>query len=346
MKLGPMIVTVILMAAAPMTGLILHEMGDNGPFNKDEEDIYPPTTSMSAPLYFLVPPLYDIGGTSFAIQWEGEDDPGGVGLDHFDVQYLTYPSNCYDRGVPSLPARHEWHDLLMGTTETSTRVHVYHGSYFAFRVRGVDKNGNTEDWSVAGDARTIIVEIPAMIYKAILFGHEIREEAVERIQGRFPDDTNPISRVLPLSPIALPEPLVKTMNEDPFILVHPNYRQLIGDPRTDMNDLRYWKYGSIMIRWEGFDPKGSDDIRFDVQYRRVYLESDLVYIPEAPFKPPFMPDATEWTDWMKNTSSNDAMFEIGEPGLYEFRCRAADIHGNVEEYPLAADAFTYVLPMV
>ncbi|MGA1847911.1 MAG: hypothetical protein ACMUHB_01100, partial [Thermoplasmatota archaeon] len=223
-------------------------------------------------------------------------------------------------------------------------IGVHHDMVYEFRVRAVDRSGNEEEWSPSAQTRTAVLTVPNVIYKAVMIGHYFKDETEERIKDRVPGDTHPVSRVLPLSPIAIPEPIL-TMDHKPRILLYPDID--ITNPSFAPEDgiFAYWTYGSMELQWEGIDLKGSEDLTFDIQYRRVYLETDIVMIPEARMDPRALPASTGWTDWLTGVTSNEGNFEIRGPGLYEFRCRATDSYGNVEEYPLAADACTYVLPM-
>lgn len=79
----------------------------------------------------------------------------------------------------------------------------------------------------------------------------------------------------------------------------------------------------IVVRWAGEDePKGSGIVSYDVQSRIV-------------------PNGA-WTDWQSATAQVQATFD-GEDGYtYEFRSRARDAAGNVEEWPEKGGAYTTV----
>jgi hypothetical protein len=341
MKTAVMIITILLAVGVPAGGAIYLELQENKADEEVVDDTTPPTSSISSPRYLLIPSLYDIGTPSFTVEWEGEDDPEGSGVRHFDVQYACWPYGPYEvlEDRTSLPPG-GWKDLAVNTTRTSAVISVLHESYFTFRIRATDNSGNIEEWPRIGETRTLVISIPYRVYNAIITGREISEELKENIQQRVPADTPPVSRVLPLPPLALPEPLLK--GDRIRVVMYPDI-----DLSATLSDqfIFRWAYGSIDVKWEGMDPKGTDDLRYDVQFRMLYLEDDLVYIPEAPFKFPFLPEITEWTDWLSNTSSEHGYFNFRGGGLHEFRCRASDSLGNVEDYPLTADAFTYVLPM-
>lgn len=79
----------------------------------------------------------------------------------------------------------------------------------------------------------------------------------------------------------------------------------------------------ILVRWAGQDgAKGSGIVSYDVQYRTS-------------------PDG-QWTDWQLATAQTQATFDGNDGYTYEFRCRARDAAGNVEQWPDKAQAYTTV----
>lgn len=70
--------------------------------------------------------------SEFTVGWSG-DDPGGSGIDHFDVQYR----------IPG----ETWTYWLNNTEATLAEwVGGSNGTMYEFRARGVDHAGNVEDW--------------------------------------------------------------------------------------------------------------------------------------------------------------------------------------------------------
>ncbi len=79
----------------------------------------------------------------------------------------------------------------------------------------------------------------------------------------------------------------------------------------------------LVIRWAGEDdPKGSGIASFDIQYRTA-------------------PDG-QWTDWKMDTNQTQATFDGNNGFTYEFRSRARDAAGNVEDWPAKAGTYTAV----
>jgi hypothetical protein len=99
-------------------------------------DTIPPTASM------LPFPEPIIGHSDFSVSWTGEDNPGGTGIDYFDVQF--------DADGDGLG----WINWLLHTTNT-TATFVGESTAYQFRVRATDRAGNLSDWS---DPESITVD--------------------------------------------------------------------------------------------------------------------------------------------------------------------------------------------
>jgi len=79
---------------------------------------------------------------------------------------------------------------------------------------------------------------------------------------------------------------------------------------------------SFKVRWKGYDLGRSGIKCYDVQYKD---------------------GSGAWQDWQTCTTSTSAWFHGQRRHLYFFRARATDNAGNVEDWPLKPDAWTYVL---
>jgi hypothetical protein len=87
-----------------------------------------------------VAPLPAWSRERFMVSWSG-DDPGGSGIDYYDVQYQAQGGS--------------WIDWRMGTRDTSAEfVGAANGLTYGFRARGVDKAGNVQPWSSSAQAWT------------------------------------------------------------------------------------------------------------------------------------------------------------------------------------------------
>ena len=92
----------------------------------------PPKTQVDAMLTYSRSPL--------VIRWGGTD-PGGSGIQTYDIQYREAGS-----GV--------WNYWLLGTTDTSSVFTGTPGSTYSFRSRATDYAQNIEDWP-SGDGNTL-----------------------------------------------------------------------------------------------------------------------------------------------------------------------------------------------
>jgi hypothetical protein len=101
-------------------------------------DTQPPQASAS--------PLPPWSPSRFTVSWSGRD-PGGSGIDYFDVQYRV--------------AGYIWMDWLSHTRAASADfVGGANGTTYQFRVRAVDKAGNVQAWSLQPQASTTVDAIP------------------------------------------------------------------------------------------------------------------------------------------------------------------------------------------
>ena len=93
-----------------------------------------------------VEPLPQWSQSRFTVKWSG-DDPGGSGIDHYDIQYRVAPD--------------PWSYWLENTTATSAEWSGgANGTLYEFRARGVDKAGNIQVWSATAQASTRVDTIP------------------------------------------------------------------------------------------------------------------------------------------------------------------------------------------
>jgi hypothetical protein len=303
-------------------------------------DNSPPESTISSPTYLLIPPdRYRDKEPMILLEWEGHDNEGGSGIAYFDVHYRYSDMDSWNPRTYSRPQLSEWIPLIEGTKKCSEWFLVEEDMYYSFRVRAVDNIGNEEEWREIGESRTIVIEMPDKVYQWILEAEERMGHIKDKVQSMVPDDTAPVSKVLQMDPIVVPEPM--GIDEEIRIMMYPDDTYWVP-PRTGI----IWNYPSIEIEWEGFDPKGTEDLTYDVQYRRTYLSSQIYSIPENNFVPPYVPKTTEWKDLLTDTSDTECLFEIQKAGIYEFRCRAKDNMGNVEEYPLIGDTAMVVLPSI
>lgn len=85
-------------------------------------------------------------------------------------------------------------------------------------------------------------------------------------------------------------------------------------PIVTVDELPEFVDRDFTVSWSGKDPGGSGIASYDVQYRM---------------------DGGDWVDWLVDVTLSSAVFAAGQNGrFYEFRARAEDRSGNVEEFGL------------
>ncbi len=101
-------------------------------------DTEPPVVSVN--------PLPQWSMSRFNVSWGGYD-PGGSGIDYYDVEYSVAGGN--------------WIRWLYHTRQTSADfAGGANGTTYLFRARGVDKAGNVQPWSSTAQASTTVDSIP------------------------------------------------------------------------------------------------------------------------------------------------------------------------------------------
>jgi hypothetical protein len=104
-------------------------------------DTTPPTSSVN--------PLPQWSQTSFTVSWSGSDNPGGSGINHYDVQYN--------------PNFAGWINWKVHTTDTSAQFSGgQNGATYQFRSRAVDRAGNVQAWT-GSQAQTTVDSIPPTV---------------------------------------------------------------------------------------------------------------------------------------------------------------------------------------
>ena len=101
-------------------------------------DTTPPTSSVTAL------PQWSPG--TFTVSWTGQDNPGGSGIRHYDVQVRT------NGGA--------WQAWQTATTQTSASFTGSNGNLHEFRVRAVDLANNIEAFPGAPETGTTVDTVP------------------------------------------------------------------------------------------------------------------------------------------------------------------------------------------
>jgi hypothetical protein len=105
------------------------------------------TTDSTPPVANMVPfPEPIIAQSNFVVSWTGQDNPGGTGIDYYDVQYDADGDGF------------GWINWLLHTTNTTANFNGESTAY-QFRVRATDRAGNLSAWS-APESITVDTEAP------------------------------------------------------------------------------------------------------------------------------------------------------------------------------------------
>jgi len=216
--------------------------------------------------------------------------------------------------------------------------------------------GNVEAWSLL-HATTVVKGVPGWICDELVEGIQeqldelpIPEHYLDN-GGIIPpiedDVTPPVSRIEPLFPLHFwVSPRCWPMNLDIVsIQVYPYPPAYYAFEWLEENGIITEVYdgGSIGLSWVGYEKRGDTGIEYyDVQYRRPHLEYYRIMKITQPIPSGLNKD---WTDIITDTTENNTLFYTNYSGFYQFRCRATDYSGNVEEYPITADTSVYIMDL-
>jgi len=362
MKLVALCVMVSLLLA-PVVGVLVSESVFNNPEGNnyicEPKDEVPPESVIKSTPTFIIWPVNIYSRPSISVNWHGVDDPQGSGIKWYDVQYIKY---YIGEGYHTMEFPY-WGDWQMNTTNTSAQFIAELDYVYYFRVRGTDNSGNVEAWSLLY-ATSVVKGVPGAACEEIAKGiqEQIEETPIPEHYlddgGIIPpiedDDTPPVSRMEPLFPLHFwVSPRCWPMNLDEIgIQVYPYPPAYYAFEWLEEKGIISEVYdgGSIGLSWDGFEQRGGTGVEsFDVQYRQPHL--DHYYICYDNSDTPVVPDnsvpyiSREWIDIITDTIENNTIFYPNYPGFYQFRCRAIDYAGNVEEYPITGDTSVYIIDL-
>jgi hypothetical protein len=121
---------------------------------------YPPVYYMLSWLeeQGIISQCYDYG--TIPISWFGEDNPGGTGIESYDVQYRNPHIRYTLKDEPGkLPIARDWRNIINYTWETETKFKVYGAGYYQFRCRARDAAGNEDEYSVKADTSVLVIDL-------------------------------------------------------------------------------------------------------------------------------------------------------------------------------------------
>jgi hypothetical protein len=119
---------------------------------------YPPSYHIIGWLedHGIISQVYDYG--TIPVSWFGEDNPGGSGIESYDVQY-RHPQPILTFKETPFPYSMDWNNILTETEETETKFKVYGTGYYQFRCRARDTAGNEEDYPVSADTSVLVIDL-------------------------------------------------------------------------------------------------------------------------------------------------------------------------------------------
>lgn len=295
----------------------------------------------------IVNPLGQWAPGTFRVSWTGQDNSGGSGIRHFDVQ------SRMNGGA--------WQDWRMATTDTSANFTGVNAAFYEFRVRAVDWAGNVGAWpnnphaSVRVDTiapNSVVNPLPQYTFSDSFTvswsgldpqpGSGIaRYEVQFQVNGGgwqpFRSDTTETSAVFtgavpgstygfrvraidwvanlePFSPQAQAQTIIS--GGDPEAQIVPFSSLVTQQPR-------------FVVQWRGLPVPGTSIDSYDVQFRF---------------------NGGAWSPWLAAFPDTSSEFIANQgDGVYEFRVRARDNAGAVSpwaEGPGNAIAVDTIAPFI
>jgi hypothetical protein len=273
-----------------------------------------------------VNPLPQWSRSRFTVSWGGYD-PGGSGIDYFDVQYRR--------------AGYAWNNWLMYTRQGSAEfTGGANGTLYEFRARAVDNAGNVQPWSAQAQASTTVDAavpysnmnaLPPILFSPATtvswYGSDPGGSGIATYDVQFQENNGPwidwqmgtpatsyyatggqdgvtygfrvratdkVGNVEPWSPVAQTQTTVSTQGPAAEVLT------FVPD-KTDEDE--------FLVRWTAQTAPGTSIEHYNVQYR-------------------FEDGA--WISWQTATKGEQALFAIPneEDGRYCFEAQAKDSEGR------------------
>ncbi len=292
-------------------------------------DTTPPTVTISA--------LPQWSPASFMVTWSGSDNPGGSGIDHYDVQYSIDGST--------------WVNWKIYTYVTSTTfVGGQNGVLHQFRARAVDNAGNVQTWTNSQAQTTVdsvpptasVVPLPEYSPQVTVISwsgsdgagsgiaaYDVEYRAAGGVWQALLPNTTATSFVFTGGQNGITYEF-RARGVDNAGNVQPHsptaQTQTTADttaPSVSVSPLPGTTYTSeFIVTWTGSD-SASGIATYDVAYREA---------------------SGAWQGWLTNTTATSAQFTAAHNDvLYEFRARGVDKVGNVQPHSATAQAQTTVV---
>lgn len=271
---------------------------------------------------------------TFTVRWTGQDNPGGSGIRHYDIQFRA------NGGA--------WQNWQTATTQTSASFTGNNGTYYEFRARAVDNANNVEAFPTSPDAGTTVDTLPpnATInpLPQYTFNDTFQVSWVGTDTGSGPNNGSGIAHFdvqfqldggpwLPFLSTtttssgtvlnALPGQVYafraravdRVGNVQPF----PSAPQAVttislGDPAANIVPFNppITLGTTFTVQWEGHAAPGATIVAYDVQ----------VSVNGGP-----------WQAWLNNVGGTSAQYTATQgDGVYAFQVRARDNIGRVSPF--------------
>jgi len=288
---------------------------------------------------------------TFTVRWQGQDNQGGSGIRHYDIQFRA------NGGA--------WQNWRTATTQTSASFTGSNGTHYEFRARAVDNANNVEAFPNAPDAGTTVDTLPPNAsvnpLPQFTFSDTFQVSWIGTDTGSGPNDGSGIAHYdvefqldggpwLPFTSVttttsgtvlnALPGQVYgfraravdRVGNVQPF----PSGPQAVttislGDPSANIVpfDPPITLQTTFNVQWEGHAAPGATIVAYDVQ----------VSFNGGP-----------WQTWLLNVGGTSAQYTATQgDGAYAFQVRARDNSGRVSPFnggPASSIAVDAVAPHI
>ncbi len=287
-----------------------------------QPDTTPPSSSIS--------PLGQWERATFRVTWSGQDNGGGSGLRHFDVQYRM------NGGA--------WQNWQTATTATSANFTGVNAATYDFRVRATDWAGNVQPFPNNPQATTRVDSVPPNSVVNPLPQYTFsdsflvswsgldpqpgsgiaRFEVQYQVNGggwqTFVTDTTATSATFTNAQVGMRYGFrVRALDWVGNVEAFSPYAQAQttisgGEPVAAIVPFSspITRNKTFVVQWQGIAVPGTVIDSFDVQYRM---------------------NGGAWTAWLGAFPNSSASFTATQgDGIYEFRVRARDNAGSVSAW--------------
>lgn len=278
----------------------------------------------------IVNPLGQWQPATFAVTWSGQDNDGGSGLRHFDVQFRM------NGGA--------WQNWQTATTATSANFTGVNAATYDFRVRATDRAGNVQSFPDNPQATTRVDALPPNSVVSPLPQYTFSDSFLVSWSGLDPQPGSGLARfvvhfrvnggawqtfIADTTATSATFTGAQVGNTYGFRVhaldwvanVEPDSPQAQaqttisgGDPVAAIVPFstRVTQSNTFVVQWQGMPVPGTQIDSFDVQFRF---------------------NGGAWTSWLGAFPNASASFTATQgDGIYEFRVRTRDSAGAISPW--------------